>query len=65
MRQCDLVEGYSDIAHSLTDAMYVDGKSSRGRKTLSEEELWNLLDDVRLRCFDSYTEGAKELGWVK
>lgn len=59
----DSGERWKSMGYYLTEKMYVNGKSRNERRNLTNEEMWNLLEDIRKECFTNYEEISKELGW--
>ncbi len=64
MSQRDLVNGYEIIARDIGSFLYSNIK----KKTKTEhtkEQLENMLEAIRLDCWDTYNNSARELGWTR
>ncbi|HBF4616134.1 TPA: hypothetical protein KOO48_001929 [Clostridioides difficile] len=60
----ELINRSMGYAEYLTNEMYIDGKSSKGKNDLTKEELFELLEAVRNTLYEYYNDGAIDLGWI-
>lgn len=47
----------------LTNAMYEGGSSKNARKELTNEQLWAMLEQIRIESFENYQTISDEMGW--
>lgn len=59
----DVCEEWKATGVYLTNEMYEGGRSRNPRKELTTEQLWNLLEIIRVESFDNYQKAADEMGW--
>jgi hypothetical protein len=67
----DCGEAHRELGETLNNFLYEDGKSTRKggvqgiKKKHSYEELWEMLETIRVDSWDSYKYIAKYMGWIE
>jgi hypothetical protein len=51
------------IGEELNNFLYKDGHPNKGVVKHSYEELWNMLENIRLQSWSEYDDVAREMGW--
>lgn len=51
------------IGEELNHFLYEDGKPSKNPIHHSYEELWDMLESIRLESWNEYDDIAREMGW--
>lgn len=59
IRNCG--EAHRINGDALNDFLYADKNGTRKERTY--EELWEMLEDIRVSSWDSYYDIKNELGW--
>lgn len=59
----EAVDDWKATGIYLTREMYEDGRSRNPSKNLTNDQLWVLLEQVRVDCFENYQKVADEMGW--
>ena len=63
--QREIIEAHREFAASIWNFLYVDGKGKKGFQTHTEEEYQTFLNELNREMFDTYTDTAREMGWVE
>lgn len=59
----DIVIGYEIIGCKLNEFLYEGRVKDNIRVNHTKEELEEMLEDIRLDCWNSYQEATEDLGW--
>lgn len=60
----EIIEAHKDFAESICNFLYIDGKGKKGFQSHTEAEYQAFLSELNRRMFDTYTEAAREMGWI-
>lgn len=59
----DCGEAHMSTGEMLNDFLYVDGKPRLGRKERTYEELWLMLEAVRVNSWSEWNDTKNAQGW--
>ncbi|QST02620.1 hypothetical protein IMZ31_18910 (plasmid) [Pontibacillus sp. ALD_SL1] len=60
----DMIEGYESLARMIQHFVWEGKPHKSERKEHTLEEYDDLLESIRLQCWDNYNEGAYDKGWT-
>lgn len=59
-----IIEEHENFARAICDFIYIDGRGRNGFQNHTEEEYQKFLAELARESFDTYTDAAKEMGWI-